>query len=474
MASITKSKLKSPHYVSLQLIIGFCLLFSVLKVGTAAVTIVSILLCFWALLGAKESIQALSLVVVIKHLNPMLITLSSEFGIVSWIMLLVAGLRLFASGSLRQYKLLGPLLVFVMVVLLLFTVQINKYLEVSAMKLFIFTYGSAALLVGFSALDDEDANKLPVWFFSLFTAIVFLSLLTFAFPAIAYARNAFGFQGIMSHPQTFGPMLAPVASWLIAGIFFSKGEKQVKSLLLALMLIVMMMRSEARTGIVAVVLSVATTFLIVFIKSKHFQSFRMGRFLTLSILTLVLVSISLVSSTAFRNKLTGFVLKHHAKNMEQAVSSRSGGIASQWNFFKEKPLIGHGFGVYPSGDFPSEVVKVMGIPISAPVEKGFLPTAILEETGLSGGLALLYFIASMGLRVSHNGDPRWLAVFFACIFINMGEMVFFSLGGIGLYFWLWLGLSTRIGLKSSLKPKRPYQAFVAIAPDGQIKRQTIP
>jgi O-antigen ligase len=474
MASITKTELETPPYISLQLIFGFCLLFGVLKAGTVAVTVVSILLCFWSLLGAKQSIQALSLVVVIKHLNPMLITLSGEFGIVSWITLLVAGLRLFATGSLRQFKLLGPLLVFVMVVVLLFTVQINKYPEVSAMKLFIFTYGSAALLVGYAALSDEEAEKLPIWFFSLFTAIVLLSLLTFAFPAIAYARNAAGFQGIMSHPQTFGPMLAPVASWLCAGIFFSKGDKLVRSLLFALTLIMLMVRSEARTGIVAVVLSVGTTFLVVFIQSKHFKSFRMGRFLTLAILAVALMGIVLISSTTIRDKLTGFVFKHHAKNMEQAVSSRSGGIASQWNFFKEKPLIGHGFGVYPSGEFPSEVVKVMGIPISAPVEKGFLPTAILEETGLTGALALLYFIASMGLRVSRNGDPRWLAVFFACIFINMGEMVFFSLGGIGLYFWLWLGLSTRIGLKSSLKPKRPYQAFVAIAPDGQIKRQTIP
>jgi hypothetical protein len=269
-------------------------------------------------------------------------------------------------------------------------------------------------------------------------------------------------------------MLAPVASWLFAGIFFSKDSKLVKPLLLALMLIVLMFRSEARTGIVAVVLSVATTFLVVFVKSNRFKSFRMGRFLTLAILAVALVSIGLVSSTAFRGKLTGFVLKHHAKNMEQAVSSRSGGIASQWNFFKEKPLIGHGFGVYPLGDFPSEVVKVMGIPISAPVEKGFLPTAILEETGLTGALALLYFIASMGFRVSRNGDPRWLAVFFACIFVNMGEMVFFSLGGIGLYFWLWLGLSTRIGLTSSLKQKKPYQALVDVSSGGWIDRQTKP
>jgi O-antigen ligase len=474
MALITETKLETPSYVSSQLIVGFCLLFVVLKAGTVAVTVVSILLCFWALSDAKQSIQALSLVVVIKHLNPMLITLSAEFGIVSWIILLVAGLRLFATGSLRQFKLLGPLLIFVMVVLLLFTVQINKYPEVSAMKLFVFTFGSSALLVGYAALNDEDADTLSVWFFSLFAAIVLLSLLTFAFPAVAYARNAAGFQGIMSHPQTFGPMLAPVASWLFAEIFFSKGDKLVKSLLLGLILIVLMIRSEARTGIVAVVLSIVTTFLVVFVQSKHFKSFRIGRFLTLAILAVALVSISLVSSTAFKDKLTGFVLKHHSKNLEQAVSSRSGGIASQWNFFKQQPLIGHGFGVYPSGDFPSEVVKVMGIPISAPVEKGFMPTAILEETGLTGALALLYFIATLGLRVSRNGDPRWLALFFACIFVNMGEMVFFSLGGIGLYFWLWLGLSTRIGQTSSRKQKRRYQALVDATSECRIDRQTKP
>ncbi len=349
-------------------------------------------------------------------------------------------------GIIRHYKTLGGILVFTMMVSVLFVVQPNNYPQVSTMKLFIFTYGSSSMILGFASLNNNDTNRIIIWLFSLLTSIVLLSLPTFAFPAIAYARNGTGFQGIMSHPQTFGPMLTPIVSWIISGIFISKNGKIIKSLIISFILLTLMILSEARTGIVAVALSISTTFIIVIIKSKYFLHFRMDRFIVISILTALVVSVCIVSSPDLRSRLTGFVFKHQSKNIEQALSSRSGGVESQWNFFLDKPLFGHGFGV-PAGGEAFKIVKVMGVPISAPIEKGFLPTAVLEEVGLMGSVALLYFILSMAARISKSGDPRWLAVFFACIFVNVGEMVFFSLGGIGLYFWLWIGLSTKAGNK---------------------------
>ena len=453
MTVIIPPSRQDTRLISWRSVIFVCLLLGALKAGAIVVSAVGILLCVWALLGARQSIQALTLMVTIKHLNPTLITQSGEFGIISWVLLLISGLRLLLAGSLRHLKLLMPLLAFALVVAMLLAVQTNRYPEVSVMKLLIFTYGSATLLLGFAALKDADADKLVVWFFSLFTAVILLSLPTFAFPSVAYARNGTGFQGILSHPQTFGPMLAPVVCWLLAGIFFTQKAKLTKSFLLALTLIALMVKSEARTGIVAVALSIAATFLVAFIKSKRFKTFRLGRFVGLAILTVAIASLGIASSMTLRDKLAGFIFKHESKTIEQAMSSRTGGVASQWKFFLEEPLIGHGFGVYASGEFPSDIVKVMGIPISAPVEKGFLPTAILEETGLVGASALLYLLVSLGARVAQNRNPRWLAVFFACLFVNVGEMVFFSLGGIGLYFWLWLGLSTRIDSKPDEKFK---------------------
>jgi hypothetical protein len=97
--------------------------------------------------------------------------------------------------------------------------------------------------------------------------------------------------------------------------------------------------------------------------------------------------------------------------------------------------------VYPNGEFGSGVTYFYGIPISAPVEKGFLPTAILQEGGVLGGGLLTLIIALLSRRAWRNTDLRWRAMFVACLAINAGECVFMSPGGIGMFDWLLLGLA---------------------------------
>ena len=447
MAASTRLAAEAPRYFSLKHIIGFTLLLALLKTGAAAITAVSAVLCLWALTGRKQAIQALSLAVIIKHLNPVLYTYSGEFGIIAWLLLILAGLRIFLSAPLRQLQLILPLLAFSTVVLLLMTVQDNRYPDVSAMKLFVFTYGAAALLVGYACVRDDEADALATWVFSLAATVVLLSLATLPFPAIAYGRFS-GFQGIVSHPQTMGPILSPLAAWFLAGVLFKKDSKLLVPLAATLILLAMMILSQARTSVVTVILSLAATFAVLLFKRKRFTSFRTGRALGLTLAVVLAIAIGMGASSGIRQTLTGFVFKYHSKTVDAALSSRSAGIESQWHFFLAKPMTGYGFGVYSWGEFPSGIVRVMGIPISASVEKGFLPTAILEEIGLPGTLAFLCFITGLAKRVAGHGDPAWIAVFFACLFVNVGEMVFFSLGGIGLYFWVFLGLSTRMGKSS--------------------------
>ena len=123
--------------------------------------------------------------------------------------------------------------------------------------------------------------------------------------------------------------------------------------------------------------------------------------------------------------------------------SRGAGLADQWQNFRAHPFIGTGFGVNPGGGFVGSPVTVLGIPISAPVEKGFLPTAVLEEVGIPGALAFLVLVGALVRQAYRTGDLVWLAVLLTCLFVNLGEAVFFSMGGLGLLFWLWMGLAIR-------------------------------
>ncbi|MDE3051447.1 MAG: hypothetical protein KGJ48_16300, partial [Nitrospirota bacterium] len=83
-----------------------------------------------------------------------------------------------------------------------------------------------------------------------------------------------------------------------------------------------------------------------------------------------------------------------------------------------------------------------GLPLSAPTEKGFLPTAILEETGILGTLCLILLLGSLIWQVSRKSDIATTWIFFTSILVNVGEMVFFSFGGLGLYIWLIMGWAT--------------------------------
>ena len=142
-------------------------------------------------------------------------------------------------------------------------------------------------------------------------------------------------------------------------------------------------------------------------------------------------------------KAEGFLLKRSGESDLSAAfhQSRGAGIASQWRNFVERPLTGHGFGVYAASTAPMYVVEFYGIPISAPVEKGFLPTAVLEETGLVGGLMFLLVLAQLARLAWRSRDARWFGLFAACVATNVGEASMLAPGGPGLLLWCFIALA---------------------------------
>jgi len=163
----------------------------------------------------------------------------------------------------------------------------------------------------------------------------------------------------------------------------------------------------------------------------------------------VFIIILVATSSVFSKRVEGFWLKgDEGKNVEigQAFyNSRGAGMAWQWKRFLDQPLTGHGFGVDVGHFDARNTVKLMGIPIASPTEKGFMPVAVLEEIGLVGMAVLIPFLVLLIMGALGQRDIGLIAMCLSCLLINMGEAVFFSPGYLGGYLWLLIGLSTAAG-----------------------------
>ena len=412
-----------------------------LAIAPFLITVALVLLSVWALTGVRQSVQAISLSVIIKFLNPGLYDFPSETGVLAWLVVICASMRLLATVNMSHAKILSPFLMFGAVVAALAFIS-SPNITVSLMKLLSFTVISTAIIVGMKSADEELVGSWVVWFFSLAVAVILLSLVTFKFPEIGYYRNGSGFQGILNHPQVFGTWLSPILVWLFFSLLQEKSRISAILVVIIFVIFMLIILSETRTAMASVILSILLTLWVSIVSIRRIRfSLSKLRIALLTILGFFTIGFGLVFSDRLYVEIQDYVLKRSEKNIEASFYySRGIGIEQQWNNFLDKPLTGNGFGVYPSGYLPPNAATFLGIPISAPVEKGFLPTALLEEVGLIGAVLFIWLLYMLFLHVKESGDVRYISMFFACLFINVGEAVFFSVGGVGLYYWLLIGI----------------------------------
>jgi O-antigen ligase len=231
--------------------------------------------------------------------------------------------------------------------------------------------------------------------------------------------------------------------------------------------LVLIVLTRARTAAFATAVALAGVMLSRALSGRKFRQASLLRpLLLLSVAAVVLVGVGLATGKVSKFA-TDFAFKgtqHENHNLGAAFyDSRGGGVVMEWRHFLNRPLLGNGFGVYPDGTFPSGVTRFAGIPISAPIEKGFLPTAILEEGGLIGAASLALLILWLARRAWRGTDLRWRAMFVACLAINAGECVFLSPGGIGILDWLLMGVALSA-----------YRALPQIAPVASLEPQHAP
>lgn len=425
------------------------LLLTALVVHPYASSVALLLLCIWSLIGTKQAIQALSLLVLIKFLNPAIYPNEGPVSLLGWIVITLAGARIFVDNLRVTWKIyLVQLWLFLfLLVILLGSVFFSYHPVVSIFKVASFTYTAVAVLLGFKATARQSYDWTP-WFLGIWIAVTVLSIPTFFFPRIGFFLDEIGFQGLLNHPQTFAVFLSPMVVWLMGRVLFMPSKGGYWLYFMLALGWASLFLTRGRTALIAVISSLIFVVVIGLVKRSEWRRLIRRAILHPILLTLLLVCLAtaLLQPPVIVEAVSSFIFKDFPDTsiVESFEKSRGFLIVEAMDNFIQHKWFGIGFGVSKSNFFSFDPVvePLTGLPLAAPTEKPMLPVAILEEAGIIGTAIFILFLFALVKLVLSKRDLILSLVFFTCLFVNIGEMIFFSVGGLGLYIWLLMGWAT--------------------------------
>jgi hypothetical protein len=180
------------------------------------------------------------------------------------------------------------------------------------------------------------------------------------------------------------------------------------------------------------------------------------------VISVIGITLALMLFPNLRESVAMFIRKGNVESFtstEERIAALSTGtrgaqITNDFDIIAEHPLLGYGFGVSPGseGYLDPNTVQLWGVPLSAPIEQGFLPLATIAQIGVVGSLFILAFLFSM-YRSARRSSAEDAGLFVAVIGVNFGEMIFFSFGSMGGLVWVMLVFLAVNGSMSGSPPE---------------------
>ena len=314
------------------------------------------------------------------------------------------------------------------------SLAVSPIADVSILKAISWTLATTTLLAAWGALKETDRAALTNQIFNGLILVLVCSLPLLVLPQ-GYSRNATGFQGVLGHPQAFGPTMALLGVWAAAGMLGDSRPPWWRVLLTGACLVLIVL-SEARTAGLGMVLGLAMAVVLVPVLSR--QRIRVMlpglRSRRLYVVAAGAVLGGLLAGAVLTERIGSFIDKRGGGGslLDSYQTSRGALMETMLDNIKANPWQGIGFGI---ASYPDEMIierdPVFGLPSGAPVEKGVLPYQVAEEVGLMGLVFVLLWLG-MAIKRASRGTVTSLGMALTVLLLNMGESTFFSPGGMGL------------------------------------------
>jgi len=398
-----------------------------------------LLIAVYALHGRTQAIQALALSWLFSMLNPSIAPDPSAAAVGRYLVIVAAAISvaLRSTGSTGRFSssIVWETTLFLGLFMLIHSLLFSAVVDVSVLKVLSWTVVVLTLLSAWQGLASSDCvalfDQLLLWLIWL----LLLSLPLLFIPSIGYLRNGTGFQGLLSHPQSFGPTVALVGA-LVGGRAMVELRPAWRDIFLLGLCLVLIVLSEARTAGLAMILGLLISVLLSptlagVPRWRLLPGLRSPRFQVVGLLAVagMIMFGSLLSGT-----VTGFLYKRSdTTSLIDAFDASRGEIIEKMILnIQQNPWSGIGFGI--ASDPESMDVQrdpVLDLPVSALVEKGVLPVAVVEELGIFGALAVFGWFLFVFRRGAVSGVPKF-AVLITLVLVNFGESMFFSVSGMGM------------------------------------------
>ncbi len=327
------------------------------------------------------------------------------------------------------------------------------YLHIALLKLACFFAGMTAVFAGVKVLRARR-SEFSSWFISVAAVFVINGFLAVAMGA-GYGRGMAGdfqtyFQGPFYHANCCGPFCALILVLLFSTWLFGTYRGRSVCLWLIIPLLYFIWLSSSRTGLLSAVLGMSFVFLASFLADRRRvvtlqrNARRTSLIIAACAIGIFAFMVDLASQGEISRSLLMFINKYDQKNesieIGTVMRTRQGLIDRSLAEFWRRPLTGLGFEVSLDPYFVENATL-----FSAPIEKGFLPTALLEEVGILGTTAFMLFIGMLIASLARQQNAPGLAMLLTYLVTNLGEVTIFSFGGPGGLGWSLVGAAILIG-----------------------------